>query len=251
MRILLFYLTVILFVISACEKESASADYNSDTGTGGSTARFATVGDYLYTVNNRSMKIFKTQDPTAPVYVNEITIGEGTETIFPYKDNLFLGTRTGMHILSLEQPANPQKISFYEHVVSCDPVVVQDTLAYVTLRSSEEWCNRRVNELHIIDISNLTAPVLLKKYNMQNPYGLGIDGNNLYVCDTDLKHFDVSDIYNIQLKNAFSIPANDVIPLGDILLVTADDGIYQYSTLDNDLTFLSKIAVHHHEETYN
>lgn len=250
MRAILFIGIIMLFTISACEKDSA-ADMSSDTGTGGSTARFATVGDYLYTVNNRSMKIFETQDPTAPVYVNEITIGEGTETIFPYKDNLFLGTRTGMHILSLEQPAGPQKISFYEHVVSCDPVVVQDTLAYVTLRSSEEWCNRRVNELHIIDISNLTAPVLLKKYNMQDPYGLGIDGNNLYVCDTDLKHFDVSDIYNIQLKNAFSIPANDVIPLGDILLVTADDGIYQYRTVDDELTFLSKIPVGENYEIYN
>jgi hypothetical protein len=250
MRAILFIGIIMLFTISACEKDVASGDY-SDTGTGGSTARFAAVGDYLYTVNDRTMQVFRIEDPQTPVYTNDITIGEGTETIFPYKDNLFLGTRTGMHVLSLEQPANPQKISFYEHIVSCDPVVVQDTLAFVTLRSTESWCNRGTNELHIIDISNPASPVFLKKYNMQSPGGLGIYGNNLYVCDVDLKHFDVSDIYDIQLKHTFSVPANDVIPLGDILLVTADDGIYQYRTVGDELTFLSKISVGENGEIYN
>src|SRR5690606_2577958 len=95
------------------------------------------------------------------------------ETIFPYEDKLFIGARSGMHIYDLATPENPQKISTYSHINSCDPVVVSGDYAYVTLRSGTT-CEGFSNQLEVLDISNLASPSLVKVYPMHNPHGLGV-----------------------------------------------------------------------------
>ena len=237
-------ISVTLFAVFFWGCDKGSADVNdSSSGKGGSTARFTIVDDYLYTVNSESLQIFNIANASEPNFINEVSVGFGVETIFPYENNLFLGTQTGMFIYGLATPRSPNKISQYEHIVSCDPVVVEGTTAYVTLRSIDNWCGRFTNELQIIDISNLSNPELLTTYSMSSPYGLGVDGDKLFICDDGLKQYDITDLYNIELINQFSIPANDVIPLGDILLVTAYDGIYQYSYNGDELTLLSQILI--------
>jgi hypothetical protein len=120
------------------------------------------------------------------------------ETIFPYKTNLFIGSSSGMHILDISSPESPAKVSTYVHIRSCDPVVVDDKYAYVTLRSGTA-CQGFTNQLEVIDITDLKAPELLKTYPMTNPHGLGIDKSTLFICDgrDGLKAFDASDVYKI------------------------------------------------------
>ena len=86
-----------------------------------------------------------------------------------------------MHIYDVSNPASPQKLSVYQHVYSCDPVVVEGDFAYVTLNSLNTWCGRFSNQLDIIDISDLSDPKLIKQYAMESPLGLGIYGNLLFV----------------------------------------------------------------------
>ena len=76
---------------------------------------------------------------------------------------------------------------------------------------------------------------------MTMPLGLGIDGDILFLCDDGLKVYDVSDVQNIVLLNHFDISAFDVIPLGEILLVVADDGLYQYKYSGDEIEFVSKL----------
>ena len=82
------------------------------------------------------------------------------ETIFPLGDKLFLGTSTGMYIYGISTAGTPRQISFYEHVIACDPVVSDGEYAYVTLNASREECWRSVNELQIIDLQNIERPQL-------------------------------------------------------------------------------------------
>jgi hypothetical protein len=106
-----------------------------------------------------------------------------------------------------------------------------------------------VNELLVLDVSNLSQPQLIKSYNMTNPHGLGIDGNTLFVCDGSdgLKAFDSRDDLNIlqnRIGHFADITAYDVIPLGGVLLTSATEGIYQYDYSDpSDIKLLSKIEV--------
>ncbi|MEN8119770.1 MAG: hypothetical protein ABFS35_05465 [Bacteroidota bacterium] len=241
-KILSVTLAISIFTLfTSCSKDATVQADASQSGVGGSMARFAVVGDYLYTVNSSDLEIIDIKNPASPNYVSTKSVGFGIETIFPYNNHLFIGAQTGMYIYDISSPANPNKLSQYEHIYSCDPVVVQDDYAYVTLHSENSWCGRFTDELHIIDISNLNSPQLLTTYTMGNPLGLGVDGNNLFVCDEGLKVYDITNKQSIELKQHFKITAYDVIPYTNLLIVIGDNGLYQYDYSGADLTLLSTI----------
>lgn len=218
-------------------------------GVGGSMARFTVFSDYLYTVDYSMLRVFDISVLTEPQLEEEINIGWNIETIFPYNNKLFIGTMTGMLIYSLEQPAEPEFISEFSHVSSCDPVVVEDNYAYVTLRSGN-LCGESEDLLDVIDISDIYNPQLVKEYPMVEPFGLGIDNSILFVCDgsAGLKIYNAEDPMNISanlLKEYPNINAFDVIPLGDVLLMIAVEGLYQYSYYDlKNIQELSHIPIY-------
>jgi hypothetical protein len=213
------------------------------SGKGGSLARFAVTQNHLYAVTPGNLKLFDLSTPSLPDYTDSIYLGFGIETIFPYTDHLFIGTQTGMQIYDISIPSAPVRLSTYQHIYSCDPVVAQDNYAYVTLNSNNTWCGRTLNRLDIIDISNLSNPHRVAEYEMQGPQGLGVDGNLLYVCDNGLKVYDITNKSDIKLLQHFNIKATDVIPNGDNLVVIGDDGLYQYHFNGTELSLLSKIPV--------
>jgi hypothetical protein len=236
---------------------SMSADARANTtfitpgntsGKAGSMARFGLNADYLYTVGMGNLQVFNVSDAVAPNLESTINIGWGIETIWPYKQNLFLGTTTGMMIYDIENPSQPSRIATVSHVTSCDPVVVDDHYAYVTLRTGNT-CARGVNELEVLDLSNLTNPTLTKTYAMDNPHGLGKDQDVLFICDgsSGLKIYDAKDVNKISdnlLKHYSNIHAFDVIPLNGTLLMIGEDGLYQYDYSDlNNIHQVSKIPV--------
>lgn len=209
-----------------------SATDFSSAGVGGSMARFTVVEDQLYTINEYQMQLFDISTCDSPIKGNNISLGWGIETIFPYEDKLFIGSRVGMHIYDNSTPASPTHISSYEHVNACDPVVVQDDIAYVTLRSGTE-CETFTNQLDVVDISNISEPTLIATHQMDNPHGLGITGDCLFITEGDygLKLFNASDPLTIGdnlIKHHEDINAFDVIPLNEVLLMIGEDGLYQY-----------------------
>lgn len=219
------------------------------TGIGGSMARFTIYDNYLYAINHSFMQVMNIASPANPQHGASINVGWGIETIFPYKDKLFLGSNTGMHIYENKVPATPTKLSFYSHLQGCDPVVVDDKYAYVTIRNGATCRNNAPNTLEVVDISDLKAPKSVKIYPMQNPHGLGIDQNTLFICEGDfgLKTFDASNpkaITDNQLAHFKDLHAFDVIPLGYTLLTIGKDGLYQYDYRDpKNIKLLSKIPV--------
>jgi hypothetical protein len=220
----------------------------SGPGVGGSMSRYAINQNHLFALDGSLIKSIDITNELQPADDGNTELTWDMETIFPYGNHLFIGSMSGMHIVDVSDPAHPQKVSTYEHVRVCDPVVVDDTLAYVTLRSGTQ-CQGFTNQLEVINISNLEDPKLLSTYPMVNPKGLGIDNKTLFICDGNagLKIYDASDYKKIgerQLKNYQDINADDVIPFNGILMMIGSDGIYQYNYSDKDnITLLSKIAV--------
>ena len=249
-----FKLYIFIALIFACESSSDigrldggglgfSGEGSSNTGIGGSMARFTIVGDYLYTVDSYDLKSFDITDQINPEFKEEVNLGWGVETIFPYNSNLFIGSQSGMHIYSLEKEDKPTWLSTYEHITSCDPVIVQGDYAYVTLRGGAD-CQNFNNQLDIIDISDLENPSLFKTYPMINPHGLGIDDNCLFITEGDygLKMYDVSNLNDIKLKKHFKdISSVDVIPFMNVLMVIGSDGFHQYN-YDCDLGEIEYIS---------
>jgi hypothetical protein len=244
MKKIIILVSVCFVFLCSCSDGSSSADSAGGTGAGkgGSLARFAINGNYLYTVDDRELEVFDISNK-APVRVGQATVGFGIETIFPKGNVLFLGSETGMYIYDISNPINPIQLSSYEHVYACDPVVADDKYAYVTLRSIANVCGRWRNELLIVDIQDLTKPYTLKTYNMTSPKGLGIDGTNLFICDNGLKVYDATDVSNLVKTNTFGIDCHDVIPLNGNLLVIGTNSLYQYQYKDDQMNLLSQLTV--------
>ncbi len=225
---------------------SMSGVSSSGFGIGGSMARFGLYDDYLYVVDMNRMHVFDVSVANSPEEGQSFNAGWNVETMFISGDKMFLGTQNGMIIYDLATPFAPAYISTFWHVTTCDPVVVQDTLAYVTLRGGNN-CGSNVNELDVLSINDIENPTLLKRYQMEEPYGLGIDGDVLFVCDEGLKVYDASDplaISSNMIAHYEQINAYDVIPINGVLLMIGSDGFYQYNYDDlNNIYLLSTIEV--------
>lgn len=206
---------------------------NSSSGQGGSMARFTLMNDYLYTVGINNLSLFDVKTASNPTFLKAITLGWGVETIFPYENKLFIGTNSGMHIFSATDPANPVKLSTYSHIFACDPVVVQGKYAYVTLRTGN-MCRQASNQLEVVDIEDPTKPKQIAVYPMQNPHGLSTSGNNLFLCEGNygIKSFNITDKTKIgdnMLQHLNNIKSFDVIAGPKSLIVTGEDGVYQFN----------------------
>jgi hypothetical protein len=218
----------------------------SPVGIAGSMARFALVNDYLYTVGDLELKSIDISTPQNPVVVNSENLTWGVEAIYPFKDKLFIGSTSGMFIYDIANAANPLQAGTFSHARVCDPVIADDDYAFVTLRNGTE-CQGFINELDIVDIKNLSAPVLLKKYDMTNPHGLSKDGDLLFICDgrDGLRVFNAADVYDIKLiKQLTGLETYDVIAYGNLAIVVAKDGLYQFDYSDTtNILQVSKIAI--------
>jgi hypothetical protein len=232
------------------ETTSGSGDVSNGrnaSGIAGSMSRFACYNDYLYVLDDWTLQSIDISGNSLNVQ-NEIELWRTAETLFPYNGNLFIGTTTGMMIYDLSNPSTPNEISTFEHMTSCDPVVVKGDYAYVTLRSGNT-CWGFTDQLDIVNISDIYNPYLVKSYPMSNPHGLGVDNNTLFLCDGDagLKVFDILDPNNVDqnlLHHFTNINGFDVIPSQGNLMLIGSDGLYQYNYEDlSEMVLRSKIPV--------
>jgi hypothetical protein len=247
------------FYLSASADKSYSSSSGSPgsgsnapgaSGKGGSMARFGIANNYLYAVSNSELIPLNISNLAKPEIQPKINMNWGIETIFPYKNKLFIGSTTGMHIYDNTNPAAPKLLSTYNHFKACDPVVVFDKYAYVTLRSNNGAGRCGVvenNQLDLIDISIPEYPTLVKSFNMEGPAGLGIDYPNLFICEGSkgMKVFSMANPLEIdknKLADFKTFDAYDVIPLDKKIMVIGKDGLYQYDYTDpKNMKLLSTI----------
>ncbi len=225
MKAIKIFLLLLIFV--GCSSDSDSVSTSGD-GTGGSLAVFALKGNYLYTVDHMNMNVFSLINSSAPTKVNEKHIGFNIETLFSHGDYLFVGSRNGMYIYSIVNPENPVQLSAVQHFTACDPVVANDTHAYVTLHSNNT-CGNNNNVLEVYDTANLNEPVLIHTRTLTRPKGLGLYDNYLVICDdADIKFFDISDPAEPILVHAVAGSCYDVVINGNDLFAIGDTTTYRY-----------------------
>lgn len=220
----------------------------SGVGIGGSMARFGIKGNILYIVDQNTLKVLDITNKTAPIKIDDFYPGWNVETMFLRGDEMFLGTTTGMAIYDISNPTSPVSKTFFTHARSCDPVIVDDTLAYITLRTGNS-CGGNQNLLDIVNIKDITKPKTVVSYFMTNPHGLGKDGDLLFICDgtAGLKVYNAANPQLLLSNLVFTYPAIvafDVIPIGKVLVLIGDNGLFQYDYSNvKNMTLLSTIPV--------
>lgn len=243
------------FILESGQSINNSGNIQTDQGVAGSQSRFGIAHNTLYVVREHSMELFSLSNPASPQPGESIDFnfwGGVVETIFPHGEHLFLGTTNGMLIYNNSDPANPVYVSNLAHARACDPVYVKDNYAYVTLRDGSA-CEGFNNQLDLIDISNLSNPFLKETFKMDNPHGLSIFDETLFVCEGThgMKIFDIAkpeELDKNRLAKLSSFDAYDVITLQindqKVMMVIGADGYYQYDFENlNNPELLSVIEV--------
>jgi hypothetical protein len=238
MKILLNILKIFLVItsfalINSCSKENTTGN-SAPSGKGGSITRFTIAQNYLYVVTNHFLYVYSLSNPASPELVHTSDLNYDIETIYPYNKYLFLGTRTGLYIYSIDTASSPSLIGQAQHARSCDPVVVNDSVAFVTLKSKGD-CGPAQAGLYIHDIRNITSPVLKNTIALPDPAGLGLQDSILYVCcgSAGIKVFNVKKPYAPTLIST-KTDGNylDVIPYNGMLICDVTDGIILYNITD-------------------
>lgn len=243
MKKTLFPLILISLLFFQCSKDVGSAFSTSNggpqtTGQGGSLARFAILGNYLYSVDEQQLKVFDISNAADPILKKTVDIGFAIETIFPFKDKLFIGSTSQVYIYSITNPENPQKLGTAispQVLRRCDPVVAKDTVAFATLRTNGP-CGGTQSILAVYDIKDVTNPVQKATYPVSEPYGLGYSNDVLYVCDKflGLVVLDISKPYQPGLIKAIKDGSYiDVIPYQNTLICWVTTGIILYDISNN------------------
>ncbi len=232
-----------------CFLDFAAISGNSNTGvpgTGGSMARFTIVNDYMYTVGTRDLTALSLTEPAEPRIEKVSQVGMDIETIFPFKDKLFIGSSSGMFIYGITNASAPDRLSSFSHARACDPVVADDKYAYVTLRTGN-WCGGVQNVLDVVDVSNVLTPRLVATHQLVNPHGLSKDDNLLFICDgrDGIKMFDVSNVKEpVLLHHVKGLDTYDAIAWNNKLLVVSKTGIDQFDySSRNSLKHLSNLKI--------
>ncbi|WP_207632784.1 LVIVD repeat-containing protein [Foetidibacter luteolus] len=242
-----YYVTDNMMYLASSFNGAKSDAVTMPNGKGGSMARFALMNNYLYTVSWSKLNVVNVTNSSAPEWNKTVDLANwGIETIFPFKEKLFIGSQMGMYIYDVSNPEAPVKQGTFEHVRTCDPVIADDDYAYVTLHAGTR-CGENFNQLDVVDIKNLDAPQHVKTYPLTNPHGLSKDGNLLFICDGEdgLKVFNASNVTSIQqLAKIDMAPTYDVICYNGIAIVSAKDGLYQYDySNSSNIRLLSKIVL--------
>jgi hypothetical protein len=229
----------------------SSSSYSMPTavanGVNGSMARFALLGTRLYTVSSQNISTFNVQNAQQPFFVQSTPTGVfDVETIFPFSNYLFLGASTGMHIFDVVAPDAPRKTGTFMHARVCDPVVANDSMAYVTLRNGNQ-CGGFINQVDAINVRNVYAPRRVASLPLTNPHGLAQDGANLLVCD-GRDGLRILDIRNpailIPVSQVKGFEAFDVLALNRYAIVSAKDGLYTVNySVPTQASIISKISI--------
>lgn len=225
---------------------SSSSPKSYGSGTAGSTSRITTVNNYLYAADGALLSAINISDALSPKVESTNFTPINAETIFALNNTLFLGGAVGMSMFSIdENPASPVAEGVFGHFCSSDPVIADGNTAYVTLHAGN-GCNVSINELEVVDISDIKQPTLIKTYPLTAPIGLSKDGDHLFVCDADgLKIFDATHSSDLQLIKTVNVSKPyDVICINKIAYVSAEGGLFQFDYSDiNNIKQLSKIIM--------
>lgn len=220
-------------------------------GKGGSETRFALNENYLYIARGNALTPVDLTQASNPVVKEPVgyTGYPDFETVYAYQGFLYVGTADGVLILNNTiSPTTPYFVSFASrNVRGCDPVVVQNNFMFSTVRTGTVCNQFGQSALFIHDVTDKTAPRPEFNKILEQPKGLGIDGNLLFICQGDkgmaVYNWDESSKKLSYLYQKIDLYAFDVITGNNTLIVAADNGLYLYDYTDpNNIKRLSKVA---------
>lgn len=227
----------LVFLMSCGDESIDTVDVSTGDGKAGSLATFILKGSYLYTVDDQKLNTFLIADEYQenPNFTDAVNVGFGIETLFNFQNNLFIGSNSAMYIYNIHNPERPEFESISTHFRACDPVVANQLNAFVTIREGAS-CGGGINQLKVYDIVDVKNPILLLDKTLVEPKGMALYDKYIFVADTAIRIFDVSNVENGEINFVAKIDqyVNDLIIRDHHLYAIGDFGMYQYELKNNN-----------------
>ncbi|MCC6251629.1 MAG: hypothetical protein IT238_04115 [Bacteroidia bacterium] len=239
-----------LLLLLACGKESGNM-LDSNTAKNGSLSRFAIKDQCMYALDFDALKVFDISDNNRPELKNTLKLDFGIETISIYGNYIYVGAINGIYIVDIKSAFNPILLQKVEHHISCDPVVIQNDIAYSTQRSNAVDCGNAWSRslLLVYDVKDPINPKEINSLAMEKPYGLAVENNWLFVCDegrNGVVIFDISQPDKPYEKGIIAVKeARDIILTYPYMIISTktDFKIFNYSNVQSTY-YLSSITLH-------
>jgi hypothetical protein len=154
----------------------------------------AIQGNYLYAIHAIYLDVYDITDPTNPENISHLETNERMDHISVIGDYAYLlDTDEGLIIMDISNPHTPVQIGLYTGTEDLYKVIVVDEYAYVIGR----------NYFRVLDISDLTNPLLLGSYEtLGSTLGIDVVGNFAFLSEISggIKAIDISDPENLVLS---------------------------------------------------
>lgn len=225
-------LLIFLLGISSlhCSKDADAVDSGAGSKSG-STASQLVYNGHMYVLDDGNLRVLSLADPAHPVEIASLSVDRGSETIYPYRENLILGASNGASIIDISNPAQPRVSGSLPQFFAHDPIVVKGDTAFQTRHWGTEDGAHQGN-LHILNVANSSSPFEVTQLQLTFPLGLDYKGDFLYVCNGKFG-LDVIDISQALLPKKImttqSVHMTDCIVRDDLLIVTGREGIAIYN----------------------
>jgi len=262
MRYILFISLILILVHSTgCKKDNypeSPLQFDSLDESGGNLARFTIIGNYLCAVNGGAIKVYNIQAPANPVQVGNMNPGATILSLRTLQDSLLLIGTAGMYspyslgVYSFKPNQSLQLLGALDSSQANDPFSYWQNYLFTTERAGASTSYYvPYSEMSAYNIKKLTVsyynnkPDYETRKNIYSPSDLSADGNNLFVCDSGLKVFDITDVSKITLKKHFNIDAQNIVSNNGNLTILGTSGLFQYHYASDTINLLSKINILH------
>ncbi len=239
------------FAKNVIPKSSVPSSFSGNSAQSiGTINRITKSNNHIYVASNSNMIIINdNENGLSSDVVRLENIKEEMETIFPYQNKLFVGSKTSMTIFDISKGEQPIELYEFEHATSCDPVLPYNDVVFITLRTADfSTCPGNINALLTIDITDLSNPIQIDENQLVSPYGMSVIDDYLFVGNgkNGLSIFDVTNPQVPILVNTDNnIIAYDIIadPSNiDYIFVAGDDEMNQYKIKEDlSLQWISNI----------
>jgi len=164
----ILYLCLIYFLFSCVEEGDM---INGSESSSGSYAKMLSKGDFLYMANFSELITFNIEERSNPIEIQRERLNFGVESMFIQDSLMFIGSTSRLYIYSIQNNGILSLVSQTPYsninINPCDPVVANDSIAYVTLSTSQNLLDRcaratPVNQLRLFNIRNINKPELLR-----------------------------------------------------------------------------------------
>jgi len=157
----------------------------------------------VYTYNglvflNEDENFLTVVDPTNLIVPMISTYGfGGYSRCLTVKDDIayIVGEGEGLEIIDVSNATQPIEIGQVEISQNVKDIVITDDFAFTTVYKKWE------RHLYGFDISNLSNPLILGKYNDADVTDFSTQGSNLYITGSQFCEYEIKNPYNLQLKS--------------------------------------------------